>query len=493
MAGITRYEAERRIKQVFEEYVGALKTAAYKKEYLKAEALSLFSGLETFETFTKTKELTELYSALNTEGIRELFRISMALAYLYRLPSHKKYKDSVIEYQKLYKIKADSREYIGEERNMEVEQGRTIRFRLEQVNDYLRAGGSEVYYTVEWKKKDKRRNDKSGAINNWVKNTFDDNPYDRDFKFNESGTYIIEADVVERLCMRQEYRKVVEHNELEVIVVPGDERIREMPFSEKLKLALEYADWEGAAYRAGEMAVMLAACLAVLGVIALTPLDEVVIVLAPILELIGYGSSAIEFAKAVYKLGDFVDRVRNAQSEGALEEAGSIFAEAAAAIGIAMLFAFLGRLSKLTKERFRNRKKVTQREIIDSIERGKIKLENNIQRGNYGEMKMDVYFEEQGYKRISIDKVTNLNAPIHKGLDGVYYNQNGQPSYIIGEAKYGRSKLSVLSDGTKQMSNDWISERLESAVGKDVADKIKLEMIINPDNVGRQLIIIDKN
>ena len=273
--------------------------------------------------------------------------------------------------------------------------------------------------------------------------------------------------------MRQEYRKVVEHNELEVIVVPGDERIREMPFSKKLKLALEYADWEGAAYRAGEMAVMLAACSAVLGVIALTPLDEVVIVLAPILELIGYGSSAVEFAKAVYKLGDFVDRVRNAQSEGALAEAGSIFAEAAAAVGITMLFAFLGRLSKMTKERFRNRKQVTQREIIDSVERGKIKLENNIQRGNYGEIKMDIYFEEQGYKRISIDKVTNLNAPIHKGLDGVYYNQDGQPSYIIGEAKYGRSKLIKTRDGV-QMSDDWIrgSNRLVNSVGDDIADQI---------------------
>ena len=365
MAGITRYEAERRIKQVFEEYVGALKTAAYKKEYLKAEALSLFSGLETFETFTKTKELTELYSALNTEGIRELFRISMALAYLYRLPSYKKYKDSVIEYQKLYKIKADSREYIGEERNMEVEQGRTIRFRLEQVNDYLRSGGSEIYYTVEWKKKDKTGNDKSGWVNNRVKDSFDDNPYDRDFKFNESGNYIIEADVVERLCMRQEYRKVVEHNELEVIVVPGDERIRAMPFSEKLKIALEYADWEGAAYKARDMALLFAACSVILGVIALTPLDEVIIVLAPVLELIGYGGAAIEFAKAVYKLADFVDRVRNAQSEGALAEAGSIFAEAAAAVGITILFAFLGRLSKMTKERFRNRKQVT----VNSAER----------------------------------------------------------------------------------------------------------------------------
>ena len=170
---------------------------------------------------------------------------------------------------------------------------------------------------------------------------------------------------------------------------------------------------------------------------------------------------------------DFVDRVRNAQSEGALEEAGSIFAEAAAAIGITILFAFLGRLSKMTKERFRNRKQVTQREIIDSVERGKIKLENNIQRGNYGEIKMDIYFEEQGYKRISIDKVTNLNAPIHKGLDGVYYNQNGQPSYIIGEAKYGRSKLIKTRDGV-QMSDDWIrgSNRLVNSVGDDIADQI---------------------
>ena len=384
-----------------------------------------------------------------------------------------KYNAKFIEYQKLYKIKADSQEYIGEEQNMEVEQGRTIRFRLEQVNDYLRSGGSEIYYTVEWKKKDKTGNDKSGWVNNRVKDSFDDNPYDRDFKFNESGNYIIEADVVERLCMRQEYRKVVEHNELEVIVVPGDERIRAMPFSEKLKIALEYADWEGAAYKARDMAVLFAACSAVLGVLALTPLDEVIIVLAPVLELIGYGGSAIEFAKAVYKLADFVERVRNAQSEGALAEAGSIFAEAAAAIGITILFAFLGRLSKMTKERFRNRKQVTQREIIDSVERGKIKLENNIQRGNYGEIKMDIYFEEQGYKRISIDKVTNLNAPIHKGLDGVYYNRNGQPSYIIGEAKYGRSKLIKTRDGV-QMSDDWIrgSNRLVNSVGKNIAKEI---------------------
>ena len=86
---------------------------------------------------------------------------------------------------------------------------------------------------------------------------------------------------------------------------------------------------------------------------------------------------------------------------------------------------------------------------------------------------MDIYFEEQGYKRISIDKVTDLNAPIHKGLDGVYYNRNGQPSYIIGEAKYGRSVLIKTRDGV-QMSDDWIrgSNRLVNSVGDDLADQI---------------------
>lgn len=50
------------------------------------------------------------------------------------------------------------------------------------------------------------------------------------------------------------------------------------------------------------------------------------------------------------------------------------------------------------------------------------------------------------------------------------------PPYIIGEAKYGSSTLSQTKDGL-QMSGDWIegSQRLESAVGKDLADEILLE------------------
>lgn len=100
----------------------------------------------------------------------------------------------------------------------------------------------------------------------------------------------------------------------------------------------------------------------------------------------------------------------------------------------------------------------TQKAVIESAENSTegTKGLTNLQKGNYGEMKMDNFFESQGYERISTDRVTDLNAPTHKGIDGVYYNPEGNPPYIIGEAKYGGSTLSTLADGTPQMSVEWI-------------------------------------
>ena len=128
-------------------------------------------------------------------------------------------------------------------------------------------------------------------------------------------------------------------------------------------------------------------------------------------------------------------------------------------------------------------------DIIKGVENGDVPLSNNIQKGNYGEMKMDAYFESQGYERISLDRVTDLNTPTHQGIDGVYYNPDGHPPYIIGEAKYGSSKLGNTLDG-KQMSDNWVDKRLVDAVGEEMADDIALEMMINPDNVQKQLVNI---
>ena len=142
-------------------------------------------------------------------------------------------------------------------------------------------------------------------------------------------------------------------------------------------------------------------------------------------------------------------------------------------------------------------------DIIKGVENGEIPLSNNIQKGNYGEMKMDAYFESQGYERISLDRVTDLNAPNHQGIDGVYYNPDGHPPYVIGEAKYGSSRLSTLADGTPQMSREWIeggkgTPRLELYVGKNVADDILLEgyesILVNVDKEGNIIThLLDEN
>ena len=119
---------------------------------------------------------------------------------------------------------------------------------------------------------------------------------------------------------------------------------------------------------------------------------------------------------------------------------------------------------------------------VDDLEKLGIKLSTN-QKGNFGEMKMDDFFENQGYQRISTERVTDINAQTHQGIDGVYYKPDGHPPYIIGEAKYGTSKLGITRDGI-QMSDTWIngSDRLVNAVGKNVADDILI------DGYGKKLV-----
>ncbi|WP_106496314.1 T7SS effector LXG polymorphic toxin [Lentibacillus sp. Marseille-P4043] len=130
-----------------------------------------------------------------------------------------------------------------------------------------------------------------------------------------------------------------------------------------------------------------------------------------------------------------------------------------------------------------------QSEIIRSVENGKIILNTTKQKGNYGEMKMDDYFESKDYTRISTDRVTDLDDKIIKGIDGVYENSNPPPKYVIGEAKYGSSRLGKTKSG-KQMSDQWVdgNKRLEKSVGKNLADKIILEEMLNAKNVEKVLI-----
>lgn len=115
----------------------------------------------------------------------------------------------------------------------------------------------------------------------------------------------------------------------------------------------------------------------------------------------------------------------------------------------------------------------------------KIDLMTKDQKGNYGEMLADKARREEGYKRISEKTITSLDGG-HTGIDGTY--QRGS-SYSVGEAKYNKSRLNtkILSDGSKQMTETWIENRLAQDVGKIAAD----EIFASFDDLDRLLIRIN--
>ncbi|MBJ6704306.1 hypothetical protein KJQ66_08695 [Campylobacter coli] len=119
-------------------------------------------------------------------------------------------------------------------------------------------------------------------------------------------------------------------------------------------------------------------------------------------------------------------------------------------------------------------------------------LKNNRQKGNYTEMQMDKYYKAKGYKRISLNKVQGLDDKIHHGIDGIYYNPNKNPKYIIAEAKFGTSKLDRK---TKQMSDEWITEKSRNRLGivdekhrKEIKELLKK----NSNEVRKDLFHVDK-
>lgn len=119
-------------------------------------------------------------------------------------------------------------------------------------------------------------------------------------------------------------------------------------------------------------------------------------------------------------------------------------------------------------------------------------LKNNRQKGNYAEMQMDKYYKAKGYKRISLNKVQGLDDKIHHGIDGIYYNPNKNPKYIIAEAKFGTSKLDRK---TKQMSDEWITEKSRNRLGivdekhrKEIKELLKK----NSNEVRKDLFHVDK-
>lgn len=146
------------------------------------------------------------------------------------------------------------------------------------------------------------------------------------------------------------------------------------------------------------------------------------------------------------------------------------------------------------EQEFENKVEKQEQEIND-VESGKKDFDrsNTKETGNYGEMKTDQDLRSKGYERISEDMVTDIDENGHQGIDGIYYNPDGKPQYIIVDAKYGSAQLNPDTKDGKQMSENWIDKRLDQSVGKEKADEIRLEKLLNSDNVGTYVAHVDEN
>ena len=105
----------------------------------------------------------------------------------------------------------------------------------------------------------------------------------------------------------------------------------------------------------------------------------------------------------------------------------------------------------------------------------------NRHREKMAERRMDQYYKDRGYKRITKPPTARSRT---QGIDAVYYKKDGNPRYVIAEAKYGTNDLHQTTHSGEQMSNQWINTpvgkpktgaptRLEDAVGTSRAATIQ--------------------
>lgn len=120
-----------------------------------------------------------------------------------------------------------------------------------------------------------------------------------------------------------------------------------------------------------------------------------------------------------------------------------------------------------------------------------LKSTNPTKRGNIGEQytALDKVLK-RGWKMISPKNLPkDMNNKGHQGIDGIF-EKDGK--FIIVDAKYRTSELQDTDDG-KQMSKNWILNRIKAYCGADekLAERIKSEL--KKGNVKCMVAKIDEN
>jgi hypothetical protein len=112
-----------------------------------------------------------------------------------------------------------------------------------------------------------------------------------------------------------------------------------------------------------------------------------------------------------------------------------------------------------------------QKEVVEDVLAGREELRTTARKGNFGEMVTDVEMVEKGWSPLH-ERVVDLDGRMRQGIDHVFEKPGPPKVHLVVDSKYGAAKLAKLADGTMQMSEAWIRNRLESAVGEHLAEQI---------------------
>lgn len=197
------------------------------------------------------------------------------------------------------------------------------------------------------------------------------------------------------------------------------------------------------------------------GVRYCTPIEDIIILID------GKDFDGVAQSKAAAGLLIFVDLVPGGKVLKITRKAGHALSAASPVIKIT-----IDAISK-TQRNLRRQYKY----IIDTA--------TSARKGNFGELCTDLDFVEKGYEVLHTRRVTTIDQiGDNTGIDHIFKNpQTGE--FIIVESKYhGTGGLSTLTDGTRQMSDEWISnDNLDNTnrLWKSLDGNMDLYLQIKPD------------
>ncbi|MFM2467301.1 hypothetical protein P0D87_26890 [Paraburkholderia sp. RL17-368-BIF-A] len=132
-----------------------------------------------------------------------------------------------------------------------------------------------------------------------------------------------------------------------------------------------------------------------------------------------------------------------------------------------------------------------------NVHRDDVAKMSSARKGIFGEQVSDDWMKARKFtSELSADRQMRLleEKPTGRGIDGVYRNNEPPPPYVITETKFrtggnfSPSQLPMTKGSGKQMSSEWITDRLTQAVGDDE----KADMIID-EGYEAWLMVVDEN